>query len=107
MGVSHQSRSAHDEKNSLSMKTVHPDNCIFKYCALEKSLQCNVNNNIGKTSFDFPRLLITTLKTFPIRLDTLARRLLVFVNFRVHGTLPVPWVPETFLARFPVSVKSL
>ena len=24
------------------MKTVHPDNCIFKYYALQKSLQCNV-----------------------------------------------------------------
>ena len=44
-------------------------------------------NNIGKTSFDFPRSLTTTLKTFPIRLDTPACRLLVFVNFRVYETL--------------------
>ena len=33
MSVYHKSRSAYDEKNSLSMKTVHPDNCIFKYYA--------------------------------------------------------------------------
>ena len=46
-------------------------------------------NNIGKTSFDFPRSLTTTLKTFPIRLDTPARWLLVFVNFRAYGTLPL------------------
>ena len=56
-------------------------------------------NKIGKTSFDLPRSLITTLKTFPIRLDTPSRRLLVFVNFRAYRTLPVV-VVATLLCHF-------